>query len=118
MILLLTDCLLVPLSCLLCRDLLHWTAGPGPAATSMMHYAGGSTRQFRKRERPSLLLDDEGFPLVLYSGAQAPNASYHCGGPWNVSAGQYHNGGDDDRKCHCWIFAQATTHNALPNGVN
>ena len=60
--------------------------------------------------RPAQLLDDKGFPLVLYSGAQAPNASYHCGGPWNVSAGQYHNGGDDDRKCHCWSFAQATTH--------
>ena len=34
-----------------CRDLLHWTAGPGPAATSMMHYADGSTRKFGKRER-------------------------------------------------------------------
>jgi hypothetical protein len=57
-----------------------------------------------------LLLDDQGFPLVLYSGAQAPNTSYHCGGPWNASAGLYHDGGNDDRRCHCWSFAQATTH--------
>jgi hypothetical protein len=136
----------------------------------MMHYADGSTRKFAKRERPALLLDEKGFPLVLYNGVQvrrvlstvlstvpsvfacihqsfprlscphlcaslslyrtrtmvmvphsrmiicmyvhvqAPGALYHCGGPWNVSAGQYHNGGDHDPKCHCWSFAQKTTH--------
>lgn len=44
--------------------------GPGPAATAMMHYADGSTRKFAKRERPALLLDEKGFPLVLYNGVQ------------------------------------------------
>ena len=43
--------LLAPVGVARCRDLLHWTAGPGPAATSMMHYADGSTRKFGKRER-------------------------------------------------------------------
>ena len=36
----------------------------------MMHYADGSTRKFAKRERPALLLDEKGFPLVLYNGVQ------------------------------------------------
>ena len=91
-------------------DLINWTAGPGPAATAMMHYSDGTTRKFAKRERPALLLDDKGFPLVLYNGVQAPGALYHCGGPWNATAGQYHNGGANDRKCHCWSFGQATAH--------
>jgi hypothetical protein len=86
-------------------DLLNWTPGPGPAATSMMHYEDGSTRKFGKRERPSLLLDEKGFPLVLYNGVQAPGAQYHCGGPAPT-----HAGGEEDPKCHCWSFAQATRH--------
>jgi hypothetical protein len=78
-------------------DLLHWTAGPGPAATSTMTYTNGSTRNFAKRERPALLLDAKGFPLVLYNGVQAEEASYSC-----------HSA--TDRACHCWSFAQATHH--------
>ena len=46
-------------------DLIHWTAGPNPAATSLMTYANGTVRPFARRERPSLLLDEKGFPLVM-----------------------------------------------------
>ena len=59
-------------------DLLNWTPGPGPAATSMMHYKDGSVRKFAKRERPALLLDDKGFPLVLYNGVQVRTAMITC----------------------------------------
>ena len=59
-------------------DLLNWTPGPGPAATSMMHYKDGSTRKFGKRERPALLLDDKGFPLVLYNGVQVRTFTIVC----------------------------------------
>jgi hypothetical protein len=37
-------------------------------ATSLMVYANGTKRPFARRERPSLLLDEKGFPLVLYNG--------------------------------------------------
>jgi hypothetical protein len=69
-----------------------------------MAYADGSTRKFAKRERPALLLDENGFPLVLYSGVQAEKASYSC-----------HSA--TDRGCHCWSFAQATAHGQETHGA-
>ena len=80
-------------------DLLHWTPGPGPAATSLMTYANGTVRPFARRERPSLLLDEKGFPLVMYNGIQGPNANYSCHSP-------------TDRGCHCWSSSHATKHGA------
>ena len=73
-------------------DLLHWTPGPGPAATSFMELTNGTARKFARRERPALLLDDKGLPLVLYTAVQAEGASYSC-----------HS--DDDRACHSWSHA-------------
>ena len=78
-------------------DLLHWTPGPGPAATSIMVYANGTKRAFARRERPALLLDEKGFPQALYGGIQGPDANYSC-----------HSA--TDRGCHCWSAVQATTH--------
>jgi len=55
-----------------------------------MTYTNGTVRPFARRERPSLLLDEKGFPLVMYNGIQGPNANYSC-----------HS--DNDRGCHCWV---------------
>jgi len=78
-------------------DLLHWTPGPGPAATSLMVYANGTRRPFARRERPALLVDEKGFPTHLYSAIQAPGMNYSC-----------HS--DNDRGCHSWSSVQATKH--------
>ena len=40
-------------------DLVHWTAGPAPAYTSLMEYTDGTVRPFARRERPALLLDEK-----------------------------------------------------------
>ena len=51
--------------CALLTALRVGTAGPGPAATSLMVYANGTKRAFARRERPALLLDDKGFPTHM-----------------------------------------------------
>ena len=80
-------------------DLIHWTAGPGPAYTSAMEYTDGSVRPFARRERPALLLDEKGFPTHLYNGIQGPAGNYSC-----------HS--DNDRGCHTWSSVQATRYGA------
>jgi hypothetical protein len=39
-----------------------------PAYTTLVPFAGGSARNYTRRERPKLLLDASGAPTVLYSG--------------------------------------------------
>jgi len=51
-------------------DGVTWTGSPYAAFGSTVEYTDGSVQSFARRERPHLILDDEGHPTHLISGVQ------------------------------------------------
>ena len=51
-------------------DGVTWSYSPHAAFGSTVHYTDGSSASFARRERPHLILDDQGNPTHLVSGIQ------------------------------------------------
>ena len=57
-------------------DLLHWTWQPEPAYSSTIQYSDKTVETFGRRERPALVLDEQGHPLYLLNGILPQDPEY------------------------------------------